>query len=575
MHEDDAGKPPSSTWSTSAPSQPGGAPPAAAGLGFSVTQATLSRDIRDLGWSRARPTAPTTGRAPTPPARTSPPRGCSTPSRSTSPASTGRSSSSCSGPASAQAQPLAIALDAATLDGVVGTDRGRRHGARGLPRRGARRPRWRARLDRAGAGRLDRASPGSERRRRWNESCWRIRAGSTPRWPCPGWRRRTAPRSSRDAGPRAGARARVGPRARARRRRRARARAGRARGVRRAATSCPRCRPARSTRAATRSPPRSAARSSRASSSRSPRIEGATAIAHGCTGKGNDQVRIDVSARALDPASRSIAPAREWGMTRPRRDRVRPRARHPGAGRRRPAPTAPTRTSGAARSQCGVLEDPWAEPPADVYTLTKRPGRVPGRAGVRRARVRARRAGRGQRRRDAVHRDHRQRRHDRRRPRRRPHRHGREPARRHQVARSLRSARRRGAAPRRTGELESFVSPRDLDAREAGDGGQVRRPGLQRALVLAGARGDRRVRRQDPGARHRRDPREALQGTAPVVGRSRRSRSTTTAWRPTARATRSTTARRKASSRSAACRSRRPRASADAAAPAGERREAD
>ena len=45
--------------------------------------------------------------------------------------------------------------------------------------------------------------------------------------------------------------------------------------------------------------------------------EGADAVSHGCTGKGNDQVRFDVSVRALDPSIRVIAPARLWGMTRP------------------------------------------------------------------------------------------------------------------------------------------------------------------------------------------------------------------------------------------------------------------
>ena len=47
------------------------------------------------------------------------------------------------------------------------------------------------------------------------------------------------------------------------------------------------------------------------------RIEGSTTIAHGCTGKGNDQVRIDVSARALESQVKVIAPARIWGLTRP------------------------------------------------------------------------------------------------------------------------------------------------------------------------------------------------------------------------------------------------------------------
>src|SRR6266705_2865524 len=46
-------------------------------------------------------------------------------------------------------------------------------------------------------------------------------------------------------------------------------------------------------------------------------IEQATAIAHGCTGKGNDQVRLDVTTRALNPKLKIIAPARDWGMTRP------------------------------------------------------------------------------------------------------------------------------------------------------------------------------------------------------------------------------------------------------------------
>ena len=46
------------------------------------------------------------------------------------------------------------------------------------------------------------------------------------------------------------------------------------------------------------------------------RMENASAIAHGCTAEGNDQVRIEASARAIDPDIQVIAPAREWGMTR-------------------------------------------------------------------------------------------------------------------------------------------------------------------------------------------------------------------------------------------------------------------
>ncbi len=105
-------------------------------------------------------------------------------------------------------------------------------------------------------------------------------------------------------------------------------------------------------------------------------IEGAGSIAHGCTGKGNDQVRIDVSARALEPAIRVIAPAREWGMTRP--DEIE-------YARTRGIPVPVTRASPYSvdsnlwgRSiECGVLEDPWVEPPDDVYALTRDPSQCP------------------------------------------------------------------------------------------------------------------------------------------------------------------------------------------------------
>jgi len=105
-------------------------------------------------------------------------------------------------------------------------------------------------------------------------------------------------------------------------------------------------------------------------------IEGASIIAHGCTGKGNDQVRIDVSARALNPDIRVIAPAREWGMTRP--DEIAY-----AKAKNIPIPTSvenPYSTDANlwGRSiECGVLEDPWTEPPEEIYTLTKSPIKSP------------------------------------------------------------------------------------------------------------------------------------------------------------------------------------------------------
>lgn len=106
------------------------------------------------------------------------------------------------------------------------------------------------------------------------------------------------------------------------------------------------------------------------------RIEGATAIAHGCTGKGNDQVRMDVSARALNPKIQVIAPARMWGMTRP--DEIE-------YARKRGIPVPATVDSPYSTDanlwgraiECGVLEDLWVEPPEEIYAITKAPAECP------------------------------------------------------------------------------------------------------------------------------------------------------------------------------------------------------
>ena len=105
-------------------------------------------------------------------------------------------------------------------------------------------------------------------------------------------------------------------------------------------------------------------------------MEGATAIAHGCTGKGNDQVRIDVSARALNPAIRVIAPARLWGMSRP--DEIAyAKARGIPVPVTVDSPYSTDANLWGRSIECGVLEDPWAEPPEDIYTLTRAPADCP------------------------------------------------------------------------------------------------------------------------------------------------------------------------------------------------------
>ena len=104
--------------------------------------------------------------------------------------------------------------------------------------------------------------------------------------------------------------------------------------------------------------------------------EGASGIAHGCTGKGNDQVRFDVSAAALAPSIRVVAPAREWGMTRD--DEI-------AYARERNIPLDLNKRSSYSvdenlwgRSiEAGDLEDPWAEPPEEAYAWTVSAGDAP------------------------------------------------------------------------------------------------------------------------------------------------------------------------------------------------------
>jgi argininosuccinate synthase len=106
------------------------------------------------------------------------------------------------------------------------------------------------------------------------------------------------------------------------------------------------------------------------------RQEGATAVAHGCTGKGNDQVRFDVSFAALAPQLRVIAPAREWGMTR--EGTIEYAQRH---GIPVPvtvaSPYSIDENLWGKSIECGVLEDPWVEPPEEVFTWTKSPNDAP------------------------------------------------------------------------------------------------------------------------------------------------------------------------------------------------------
>ncbi len=106
------------------------------------------------------------------------------------------------------------------------------------------------------------------------------------------------------------------------------------------------------------------------------RAEGATAVSHGCTGKGNDQVRIDVSVQALAPELKIVAPLREWEMDRESEIAYAQEHNIP-ISVTKASPYSIDENLWGRAIECGVLEDPWQEPPADVYAWTKSPAEAP------------------------------------------------------------------------------------------------------------------------------------------------------------------------------------------------------
>jgi argininosuccinate synthase len=100
------------------------------------------------------------------------------------------------------------------------------------------------------------------------------------------------------------------------------------------------------------------------------RKEGAVAVAHACTGKGNDQVRFDVGIAALAPDLEIIAPAREWNMTREQTIAYAKNHNVP-IPVTVDSPYSIDDTLWGRSIECGVLEDPWNEPPEDIFIWTK------------------------------------------------------------------------------------------------------------------------------------------------------------------------------------------------------------
>ncbi|MCL6434996.1 MAG: argininosuccinate synthase [Leptolyngbyaceae cyanobacterium HOT.MB2.61] len=96
---------------------------------------------------------------------------------------------------------------------------------------------------------------------------------------------------------------------------------------------------------------------------------GADAVAHGCTGKGNDQVRFDVSISALNPNLKVLAPAREWGMSREETIAYGERFGIL-APVKKSSPYSIDKNLLGRAIEAGPLEDPWTEPPEEVYEMT-------------------------------------------------------------------------------------------------------------------------------------------------------------------------------------------------------------
>ncbi|MGD0844231.1 MAG: argininosuccinate synthase [Geobacteraceae bacterium] len=109
------------------------------------------------------------------------------------------------------------------------------------------------------------------------------------------------------------------------------------------------------------------------------RIEGADAVSHGATGKGNDQVRFELAYYHFNPAITVIAPWRDWKLNS--RQALISYAKRNNI----PIPVTKKRPWSSDRNllhisfEGGILEDPWAEPPENMYVLTRRPEKAPNR----------------------------------------------------------------------------------------------------------------------------------------------------------------------------------------------------
>jgi len=105
--------------------------------------------------------------------------------------------------------------------------------------------------------------------------------------------------------------------------------------------------------------------------------EGAEAVAHGCTGKGNDQVRFEVAIRSLAPQLKILAPLREWELVTRDLEVEYAEAREIPIPVTKEKPYSIDQNIWGCAIEAGEMEDLWTEPPVDVWRMTKDPAQAP------------------------------------------------------------------------------------------------------------------------------------------------------------------------------------------------------
>ena len=105
----------------------------------------------------------------------------------------------------------------------------------------------------------------------------------------------------------------------------------------------------------------------------------AAAVAHGCTGKGNDQVRVEIGVKSQDPHLECLAPARDWGMSREELLDFCAARKLP-VSLTKKSPYSIDENLWGRTNECGLLEDPWVAPPEDAFEVTVSPEAAPDKA---------------------------------------------------------------------------------------------------------------------------------------------------------------------------------------------------